>query len=463
MIILFVLVGVLLLGGGAATIIDGLPYLVLERGFTQVIVGTVLATGGLLMLALSWVLVELRRLKVGLSATVAAAASSAASSAVAPGLSPGGAALAGGAGLAAGAAATALATTPDEPAREPEAEPVRSEDEPDLFSQALSRDDADWHAVSTGPSTPEAAPETQELPVYDEPVWPGDTLPERDKPEPAGEMPDSAPVIELAAIDAEPAAAETAEPDFDHAGRAEPRLDWPDLPAQAEREEMDSPVVANSGDEFDRLRESLAGHLDETGKAAGVGVTDDDDRLREAESWIASPDARREPWFEAPAGSVDEAAMDVEPAMEPRHWPPLTRDVDSDTAESAEAPAETAGEPAAEQDEEIAAPEPAGEPEQPSQDETGHVVVEAPEPAAELAAQPEDEDAPEPVSPEAGAPAQPASSEEGIVGAYQVGDAHFTIYADGSIQARTPDGDYKFASMDELKAYLASEKSRLGV
>jgi hypothetical protein len=55
------------------------------------------------------------------------------------------------------------------------------------------------------------------------------------------------------------------------------------------------------------------------------------------------------------------------------------------------------------------------------------------------------------------------ASEEGVVGAYQVGDAHFTIFADGSIKARTPDGDYSFASMDELKTYLASEKSRLGV
>ena len=198
--------------------------------------------------------------------------------------------------------------------------------------------------------------------------------------------------------------------------------------------------------------------LPKTGVARGVVVMVHGDGPIDA-----THDGLYLPWFEAAAGSGDEPAMDVEPAMEPRPWPPLTRDVDGDTAESAEAQAATAGEPAAEQDEEIAPPEPAAEPEQLSQDETGHVIVEAPEPAAEQAAQPDDEDAPEPVSPEAEAPAQPASSEEGIVGAYQVGDAHFTIYADGSIQARTPDGDYKFASMDELKAYLASEKSRLGV
>ena len=82
------------------------------------------------------------------------------------------------------------------------------------------------------------------------------------------------------------------------------------------------------------------------------------------------------------------------------------------------------------------------------------MAEEAPEPVAEPAAtadeQPGRDDA-------------PASSDEGVIGAYQVGDAHFTIYSDGSIRTRTPDGDYDFASMDELKAYLASEKSRLGL
>ena len=57
---------------------------------------------------------------------------------------------------------------------------------------------------------------------------------------------------------------------------------------------------------------------------------------------------------------------------------------------------------------------------------------------------------------------EPAASEEGVIGAYQVGETQFTMFADGSIHARTPDGDYVFASMDELKAYLASEKDKLG-
>ncbi|WP_439496978.1 hypothetical protein [Bosea sp. (in: a-proteobacteria)] len=89
----------------------------------------------------------------------------------------------------------------------------------------------------------------------------------------------------------------------------------------------------------------------------------------------------------------------------------------------------------------------------------------APEAAQPASAKdmPEDEAAPDQEPEEPAKQSGPASSEEGVVGAYQVGDTHFTMYADGSIQARTPDGEYSFASMDELKVYLASEKSRLGV
>ena len=67
MITIFILLGLGFLCGGVAAIVDGLPYMVLERGFTQVIIGTVAAATGVLMLALSWVLVELRRLRKTLS------------------------------------------------------------------------------------------------------------------------------------------------------------------------------------------------------------------------------------------------------------------------------------------------------------------------------------------------------------------------------------------------------------
>lgn len=479
MIILFVLAGVLMLGGGAAAIIDGLPYLVLERGFTQVIVGTVVATGGVLMLALSWVLVEMRRLKARLATPLAAVASGAGPAEASPGAGLGGAAVAAGAGLAAGAAGTALAARADEPDTETEPASTRSEDEPDLFAQALSRDDADWHAAASEATGTESAPEPEELPVSDEPVWPGDTLPDLDKPEQADDASaeasvdaDAAPVSdaneETARLDDEPAFEDVATQEDMPAERPEPRLDWPDFAAEAEPDTAAGPVASTGGDDFDRLRASLAGHLDETPKAAPtLGVSEDDERLREAESWIATPSTRREPWFEEPETGHDEPATDEVAALEPRPWPPLTREAPAEEPEPAEEPADAAAdaEPAAssrdENDQTVEELEEfvrndAG----PVSDAQAEVESEA---ATSGAVAIEDQPPAEPATPEAEPPAQPASSEEGIVGAYQVGDAHFTIYADGSIQARTPDGDYKFGSMEELKAYLASEKSRLGV
>ena len=94
-----------------------------------------------------------------------------------------------------------------------------------------------------------------------------------------------------------------------------------------------------------------------------------------------------------------------------------------------------------------------------SEEPTATWPDEAPAPEALPDVEPEPE--PQAAAPVADAP--PAASEEGIIGAYQVGEAHFTLFADGSIKARTPDGDYDFGSMDELKVYLANEKSRLGV
>ena len=148
----------------------------------------------------------------------------------------------------------------------------------------------------------------------------------------------------------------------------------------------------------------------------------------------ASP--RREPWLGSPPVEDLEAVANEEAPV----WPPRTE---------------------AHAFDERAEPEAIG-----AEAETFAYPVEAPvheEPdTPHVEALPEPATVDEPQAEEPPAPADSrAASDEGIVGAYQVGETHFTIYADGSIQARTPDGDYVFASMDELKAYLASEKSRL--
>ena len=46
-----------------------------------------------------------------------------------------------------------------------------------------------------------------------------------------------------------------------------------------------------------------------------------------------------------------------------------------------------------------------------------------------------------------------------IVGRYAAGGANYLIFSDGTIEAETDTGGYRFASMSEFKAYLANRKS----
>ena len=46
-----------------------------------------------------------------------------------------------------------------------------------------------------------------------------------------------------------------------------------------------------------------------------------------------------------------------------------------------------------------------------------------------------------------------------LIGRYSSGGANYMIFADGSIEAETPDGAFKFASMGDFKRYLAGRKA----
>lgn len=474
MIILFILLGLGFLGGGAAAIIDGLPYMVLERGFTQVIIGTVLAVAGVIMLALSQVLAKLRTLENKLAGTTMALslASAAGVAAREPTISitpaqpefdrtsgPSAAAAVAGALAGAGLVGAAAAASAPEPAPEPDSKA----DEPDLFGAHLAAVlDPDTKALPLSPtdaaletqpaSDSEPEPDREEepapaasdsdidaLPVFDpfrpvdpepsttsfEPWSPPEAL--APSPEPTGE-----PVPVAAAESA--GMPETPEPAIEDASggpaRALSDIDDPLTPS------MPAPLM--EGDEFGRLRKSLAGlglgpvggrvepRFDEAAPAEQAREED----LAAAASWMDSALGRRTPGLDLPDSSEPVLTPQrVEPTLAPvPSWPTL----DEEDRPAPSWPPQTR---------EAVAEESATDPE----DRPGE--VEEAEPAD---------------APSAPADQAPAASEEGIVGAYQVGEAHFTIYADGSIQARTPDGDYSFASMEELKTYLASEKSRLG-
>jgi hypothetical protein len=53
-------------------------------------------------------------------------------------------------------------------------------------------------------------------------------------------------------------------------------------------------------------------------------------------------------------------------------------------------------------------------------------------------------------------PADSPSGEVTVVGTYNSGNNHYVMYSDGSIEAETPEGKFRFESLDELKEFIAS-------
>jgi hypothetical protein len=50
-------------------------------------------------------------------------------------------------------------------------------------------------------------------------------------------------------------------------------------------------------------------------------------------------------------------------------------------------------------------------------------------------------------------------AEPEIIARYNAAGAKYVLFANGAIEAETPDGGMRFASMDEFKAYVASRRS----
>ena len=487
MVRLFVVLGFALLAGGAYAIVDGWPYRVLERGFTEVILGGLSLVGGLILLALAVVLAEVRRLKGLVSGAMAAVALSEPRPAGRPALNEelargeptpekapenapipeaghGGraATLAAGAGAAVVAGALAgLAKSEDAPDVKATDRTDETADEVDTAGEGDGARSDRAQAVAAEPSQapsaaageiddwlrPPASPERDAAPLDVPPDERGDSdeadaktegaRDESERPLTAGE---AAGKIESAGgtvdeTEVRPAGDElgAAKPETAPASSAEDQLWWPriDRPAREEAASVD--------DEFNALRDQLAGVVNAPDVEPPRRDRDDKDT---AESWTA-----------------------------PRPWPPVTQPRDPGALSEVEAeagdkappedaenePAPFGGEPS------LPEPELAGEPAITAADVS---PVEKTEPAAAEAnldeAKP-DEAKPDVAEPDEVKPdEEPAASDEGVIGAYQVGETQFTMFADGSIHARTPDGDYTFASMEELKAYLASEKDKLG-
>lgn len=479
MVKLFVVLGLALLVGGAYAIVDGWPYRVLERGFTEVILGALSFAAGLLMLAAAAILAEVRRLKTLVASAVTAVSLNAVrhdERAPAPRPAPimprdevlppepglGTAEVAAGAGaIALGGVLAGLSRS------EPPAGDDGKTVEPAAATTAQVEEDA---------PVPTAEPqEPQSIAGHDDWLLPPASLREAqlhgeteavDKVEPdffeAALLPMPAQEL-MRDPDEKPAdLTDEPEPDVDQASENQAELALePELPEGEGEVEADAKTDAPAAE----AEPIWWPQVDRAGDEAGLATKpnpdyDDFSALREQlTDALATPGTA--PEIDPPRRSLDT----VSDWMAPRAWPPVTQPRSNDALDALEEPVAAADEGAARIEEPAGtAPEAAEEalpPVPPAKDEP-EIAAEPEVHAPELEPEPEVE---EPVAPQAAAPAheadKPSASDEGIVGAYQVGETHFTIYADGSIQARTPDGDYAFASMDELKAYLASEKSRL--
>jgi len=465
LIAIFTVLGLLLFGGGAYAIYDGWPYLVLERGFTQVIIGSIASSAGLIMLSLAWVLKEVRatrralveamalRPEVPVPATVVVEPQPVPPSrSEFPSFSDKAAPAAIGAvagAVATGAVAHALASSEDEIQPASAEAPPASADR-DLFGALVTRNLQEPAEESEPEEAPEPEPITAEeaepLPdMFEEALA---TAPLQPPPYAFAFRDEDLPV-EKAKAEAEPPVEAEAFAGHDELSALDDRSadeQHVEEQAAAQSHGVEAPATAEGepeSDEFSALRASLAGHLNEPESETGriePSFSQEPDPFAAAESWMDRASPRREPWLDTPPVAEPEPATEEAP-----HWPPRTE------PHAFEVPAEPASD-------EIGTPTVSETVASASHDEQADMVGVEPQQAvahAEASERPV-EDAPAPTE------ARPAS-DEGIVGAYQVGDAHFTIYADGSIRARTPDGEYRFASMDELKVYLASEKSRLGV
>jgi hypothetical protein len=192
-----------------------------------------------------------------------------------------------------------------------------------------------------------------------------------------------------------------------------------------------------------------------------------------SDAWLREPLAgRAEEWVEQPLAAEPQPswkplAAELEPAQEPEHeqallpprepelspesFPePVLEDFHAPAAEIVHAPAaEIVPEPEPE-----IAPAPELEP-RPVLEHAPHPV---PDPATEIPPEPVaetvHEEAPEPAADE---PAPEPLPKPEIIGHYDAQGAHYTLYADGSIEAETPHGVYRFASMAELKRFIEGQ------
>jgi hypothetical protein len=426
--------GVFLFLVGLAVAWNGYGYVQVERGWTLVISGTIAFCAGLILIALGFALREL-----------AAISSSVAKSALflAKGRNNGSplAEAPEAAALAAPLAAPASVPAPVEPEHianpeeiEPEpAEPAPFASEP-FVNETFSPESWRKPPTSERGKAEQAAPvPREEAPSAKPPVWmtragsylstytsarteQQPAIPEKPSVEENADWLEQAIAHEaVAETDAvEPSDHQSAEPESAEPERAEPESEQPQSIAEAR------PAVAP----YWREPEAEAGEREAEREAEPFGETHDHLPASEARpepAFWSAPDLAAQP---APEPDFAPEPPETETEPEPEPEPELGPDLEYALAQ--ELGRELGRYPAL-------APAP--------------VKLDPPEPEPET----EPEQAPEP-EPEAEFEPRPP-----IIGSYEAHGTHYTMYADGSIDAETAHGVYRFASMEELKRFI--EKS----
>jgi hypothetical protein len=472
-----IVLGVLLGLGGAAVMARGAPYYMLEWGVAYLAAGAIALSTGLILVVLGLVLRRVAAVERQIDA-LSRAPEIPVAPPVSPSISP---ALAGGAGaaLAAGSvlAADLSASRTDDRERLADATEAVYSAEPahSLEHRPAAEpvpEDRQETPASTLQAEPVSASETEVARAASDPVETNlagsarDILSAVAMPRLQVEPPAVPPA--LADADADPFArinkalleirkgalgdeASTSEPSPGQPPPGEPspgepspsqqsprEQDRPDeldrRPATLDADPVPPPLLAGSAAEPADLNDLRSALLDEDANEPvhGWDAVADFRPVAGAEAALSLPDAVAEPEHaaQAPASEPDELTI-----------PPIIEGDDRvDIADPM--PAQRAADAPARPDAH------APDLEQPDLEQPGDLPGQAMKQASEQASgQASEQDR-----------SGPAVSDDGVIAAYTVGDSAFTMYADGRIVAETPEGRYSFASMDELRLFMAERR-----
>jgi len=223
--------------------------------------------------------------------------------------------------------------------------------------------------------------------------------------------------------------------------------------APVEEEEFELPVAKETDWKAGRASRLHLPRVDEI--AAEAGAARNPDPL----AWMVRPEKPKPVSPPPPPPLADEEFESwLEPeqdfGQEPQQEPLRTRQVAELPAELPEAEDLTGSLDAPEMEEPAPASQPKAELKSELEPESEPEPEPEPEPELELEPAPATEAEPPPQDAASGEP----SAQPEIIGRYEAHGAHYVMYADGSIDADTAHGVYRFASMEELKQFIARQE-----